>query len=213
MITVPEATEELIKQSPFLEEALSDKLLNLSALARELKPQLEERLFKNVSPSSIMMALKRLEEKLSKKKDSPKRINILNITVRSNLLAVTFSNSPTLLHKQEELLSLTKEERDIFITFTRGVYETTILASSSLEKDITRILSGEHRKKEFKNISSISLTLSEDTVETPGVYYNLLKILTSQGINLIELFSSYTELTLVLQSEDIDKAFSILKRL
>jgi aspartokinase len=213
MVTVPEATEDTIKRSPFLEEALSQGILNLSALAKELKPQLEEKLLKNVSPSSIMMALKRLEEKLKGKAPKTSILAISDITVRSNLIELVFSNSPTLLDKQQKLLSLSAEEKNIFVAFTRGVYETTIFASSYLEDEIKKQFFGEHLKKEFKNLSSISLILSEKTVKTPGVYFNILKIFAWQGINLIEVASSFTELTIFLDSKDIDKAFSTLKNL
>lgn len=213
MITVPEATEEFIKQSPFLEKALSDGLLNLSALARELKPSLEKRLYKNVSSSSIMMALKRLEEKLKKDKKVPNSFTISDLTVRSNLVELTFTNSPTLLQKQEKLYELIKDQPNLFLTFTRGVYETTIFANSSLEKEIKEVLEGEYLKKEFSSLSSITLILPEESVEVAGVYEQILKILAFQGINVVEVISSFTELTIFLHSGDIDKAFSILKNL
>lgn len=64
MITVPEATEKIVKRSRYLSEAMSKDLINLSSLARYIKPEIEEMLIKDVSSSSIMMALKRIQKKL-----------------------------------------------------------------------------------------------------------------------------------------------------
>lgn len=64
MITIPEATEKIVKRSRYLSEALSKDLINLSSLARYIKPELEEMLIKDVSVSAVIMALKRLRNKL-----------------------------------------------------------------------------------------------------------------------------------------------------
>lgn len=64
MITVPEATEKIIKRSRYLSEALSKDLINISSLARYIKPEIEEMLIKKVSVSAIIMALKRLSKNL-----------------------------------------------------------------------------------------------------------------------------------------------------
>lgn len=63
MITIPEVVAELVSKKPFLEEGLSRGLINLSALARELQPQIEKRLYKNVQTGAIVMALKRIAAK------------------------------------------------------------------------------------------------------------------------------------------------------
>ena len=64
MITVPEATEKIVKRSRYLSEALSKDLINISSLSRYIKPEIEEMLLKKVSTSAIIMSLKRLSNKL-----------------------------------------------------------------------------------------------------------------------------------------------------
>lgn len=64
MITVPEATEKIIKRSRYLSEALSKDLINISSLARYIKPEIEEILIKSVSVSAVIMSLKRLQKNL-----------------------------------------------------------------------------------------------------------------------------------------------------
>lgn len=214
MITVPETTEELIKHSPFLEEALSKDLINLSSLARELKPQIDKRLYKDVSSSSIMMALRRLTSKLKKKAQySENMLKIADVTLRSNISEFTFSNSPTLLTNQQKLLEEVEKEKNSIVTLTHGVYETTIFVSSSLQKKMEQLFKIEHLRSEFKNLSSITLILPKESVYVPGIYYNILKLLAWEGINFVEVISSFTELTIYLVSNEVDKAFSVLKTL
>ncbi|MFQ8807075.1 MAG: hypothetical protein ACLR8Y_21010 [Alistipes indistinctus] len=60
MLTIPNAVEEVIKKKPFLEGALVEGLINLSALARQLKPEIEKQVGKAVNDSAVIMALNRL---------------------------------------------------------------------------------------------------------------------------------------------------------
>ena len=56
MLTIPNAVEEVIKKKPFLEGALVEGLVNLSALARQLKPEIEKKVGKEVNDSAVIMA-------------------------------------------------------------------------------------------------------------------------------------------------------------
>ena len=46
MLTILNAVEVVIKKKPFLEGALVEGLINLSALARQLKPEIEKKVGK-----------------------------------------------------------------------------------------------------------------------------------------------------------------------
>ena len=65
----------------------------------------------------------------------------------------------------------------------------------------------------MKDLSAITLILPKEAVFVPGVYYSVLKALAWEGINFVEVVSSYTELTIILQNSNVDRAFSVLKNL
>ena len=67
MISISDAVYEIVKQSPYLTEALSEKIVNLSALARKIHLQVEEKVKKDIDDGAIMAALKRIGSKLNKK--------------------------------------------------------------------------------------------------------------------------------------------------
>lgn len=103
MLTIPNAVEEVIKKKPFLEGALVEGLINLSALARQLKPEIEKQVGKAVNDSAVIMALNRLVPRLelmSAMKFKKVVENIGDIIVRSNLADFAFTNSATLYEKQ-----------------------------------------------------------------------------------------------------------------
>jgi hypothetical protein len=81
MITVSEAVEQIVKSSPFLEEGLSKKIVNLSSLARVIKSQVEEVTLKEVSQEAIMMALKRLSSRIKSGQNVKYKIILCNKSI------------------------------------------------------------------------------------------------------------------------------------
>ena len=62
MITIPQVVEEIIQRQPFLIDMINDGLINHSSLARKIKPEIEEKLYKTVQLGAVVMALKRLKK-------------------------------------------------------------------------------------------------------------------------------------------------------
>ena len=214
MITVPEATKKVIERSRYLSEAMSKGLLNYSALARYIKPELEEMLFKDVSESSIIMALKRLEPYFQPKfkaievfKNTPEMI------VRSNLEELTLVNNEELTKNLSKVCDIYASKPKYFFTVTEGISETTIIASNGLFNDIKKLFIKETILSEYRNLSSITIRMPKEVMETPGIFYFFLKSLAWEGINIMEVVSTNLEFTLILEDTEVNRAFAILKSL
>lgn len=216
MITTSQLVEEAVLRSPFLEEGLARGLINYSALARQLKPEFEKRLYKKLEVGSIVMALQRLSKRLTSNKDSKLTAilkNLTDFTVRSNIVLFTFANSPTLGEKQQKIMEISSRLPNGFLTITDGVFETAFFASANLESHFEEIFEKEQLKNKQTDLSSLTIIIPEEALDVPGVYYSILKSLAFDGINFIEVVSSYTELTIFLRSKDIERAFAVLKKL
>lgn len=216
MIKIPEIVEELIRERPFLEKSLADDIINLTSLARLLQPEIEKRLKKPVQTGAIVMAIKRLpihpsinlRNNLSKISD-----NIGDLIVRSNLSDYTYSNSPSLVESQKKLLKKISEHIDIFYTFSRGVFESTLVVSSSISEDVKEIFKNEKLVWHSDDLSSITVKLNYENTKIPGFYYHILKSLAWHNINIIEVISTTNEFTIIVKDEYVDKSFSALKKL
>jgi len=214
MITIPETVEEIVKRSLFLEEALSQGIVNLSALARQIKPDVERGVMKEVKEGAIIMALKRLSHKIQKKQMKSEVFEgVPDIMLRSNLFEITFANSNTLVLKQKSLLDQLKSERNYFLTVNQGIYETTFIASRELKDQFLESFKSERELARFDNLSSITVQLPKDNPLIPGIYSFILKALAWEGIPLIEVVSTCNEFTVILMDQDTDSAFSIIKRI
>ncbi len=216
MLTIPNVVEEVIKKKPFLEGALIEGLINLSALARQLKPEIEQKIGKPVNESAVIMALNRLVPRLELTSTMKfKRIiaGVGDIIVRSNLTDFTYSNTASLYSRQEELLrevySATTAQ-DVFCTFSQGIYETTLVVSSSLSEMVERVFRSEILILKRDKLSSITVKLPPENTACPGVYYYIFKELAWDNINIAEVISTSNEFTVVVSDNDIHRAFTIL---
>lgn len=213
MTSAAEAVKTILEKSLFIEEALALGIINLSSLARYVQPEIEDLLKKKVETGAIVMALKRhrleaagrdvrLHEWLGRSPD---------LLVRSNLLELTYRNSDSILAAEKRFLAAVEDDKTVFFTFTRGLYETTIIASRSLGKGLQRAFSGEKLLAGYEDLSAVSLRLTEGTALMPGVYSFILKALFRRDINVMEVVSTLNEFIIILRDDDADKAFSVLK--
>ena len=115
--------------------ALSQGIINLTSLAREIQPEIEESLKKSAKSGAIVMALKRIsdnQEFLSTHKIVRVLKNLGDITVRSSLADYCFKITDTLLLTQAKFLDQIKSEPNAFYTSSRGVGECNIIVSQNL---------------------------------------------------------------------------------
>ena len=211
MIKISGVVENIIKNSPILWEAMESDIANLSEVARQIKKPVENELMFPVSEAAIVMALRRLHIKPQKTKNGFKILQGLkNITVQSNLVEFSFLNPTNLLQIHENILKLTAK-KDSFLNISRGLFESIVVVSQNLEKDVEKILKGQKQIKKYKNLASITLQLPEECTFASGVYYPIIKALAWNNISFVEIISIASEVSFVFEDKNIDKAFTTIK--
>ena len=213
MKTIQETVEVIISRTPFIEEAMQEKLINVSSLARSIKPEVESILGKKVKSGAIMMAINRISPihiLRIRKNIKSLSLKLGDFIVRSDLFDYTFKNTST-LHKQISLLfSEIGSNRESFFTVSQGIFETNIVISKNLKPFIEKYFSKEKMVNSMSQLASITIKLPKINVEQSGVYYFILKQLAWANIPVQEIISTTNEITLVVKEDDINKTFSIL---
>lgn len=216
MKTISSVVEDYIKNKPFLLSALSQGIINLTSLSRNILPELEAELGKEVKQGAVVMALKRLSVDLdfrTNHKILKVLKNIGEITVRSSLTDYTFLISDSILAKQAELIKELNKNKEAFYTSSRGVNETNIVVSNSMNRLVESIFTGEKLTQKTEGLSSITVKLPEENIIVPGIYYFIFQRLAWEGIVLNEVISTTNEFTILVNDEQIDTAFRIIKDL
>ncbi len=216
MKTIATCVEEILISQPFLEDALTRNILNYSALSEELRDPISKMLRKPVKSGAIMMALRRYsppKEMANKIKLNKVLQNLGDITVRSDLSDYTFKNSSSLIQGHLKMLEVLKEDPHIFYTFTRGVHESNVLITTALKSQIEDCYKNEICTTMQDHLSAITIGLPQENTKIAGLYYQFFKRLAWEGISLYEVVSTTNEFTILVEDENVDKAFSAIKGL
>ena len=213
MKTIQEAVEATIRKTPFIEEALNEKLINVSSLARLILSDVATMLKKEVKVGAIMMAINRLSpaSELRIRKNIKKlAVNLGDFIVRSDLCDFTFENTPSLLKEIAVILTKSSENKDYFLTVSQGIFETNIVTSRNLQPFVKEIFKKETLISSVLDLASITIKLPKENLEQSGIYYFILKQLAWADISLQEVISTTNEMTIVVKEKDINETFAIL---
>jgi len=216
MKTISSVVEHYIKTKPFLLSALSQGIINLTSLARTMMPELEQELGKDIKHGALVMSLKRLSEDLDFRVNH-KIVKVLKgigeITVRSSLTDFTYAVSDTILSRQAELINSINTNSDVFYTSSRCVNETNIVVSASMNHVVDRLFSDEKKIERNDNLASITVKLPKNNINTPGIYYYIFQRLAWEGITIVEVISTSYEFSILVQEDEVDLAFKVIKDL
>ncbi len=213
MKTIQETVEAIIKRTPFIEEAMQDKLINVSSLARLIQPEVEKMLGKSVKTGAIMMSINRMSPMhllKIRKNIRAMSLQLGDFIVRSDLFDYTFKNSNTLHKNISMIFAKLGSNRESFFTVSQGIFETNIVISSNLKKEIDTIFREEECINSMDKLATITIKLPKINLEQSGIYYFILKQLAWANIPVQEVISTTHEITLVVKEEDINRTFSIL---
>ena len=171
---------------------------------------------KPVNQGAIIMSLKRVSDTTdfaATKKIVKILQNLGDITVRSSLVDYGFLLSDTLLLTQANLLKKIEQQKDVFYTSSRGVAESNIVVSQNIVDLVDELFKNEVCQSKVENLSSITIKLPTENVKIPGIYYFIFQRLSWEGVNITEVISTSNEFTILVNEDQVDIAFKVIKNL
>lgn len=210
MIKLSEVISEIIKLNQVLQFGMFAGLFNLTALAQFIKPQVEVRLKREVSVSTILMALSRLKQNFDVQSTFVPKFKVSNITVTSNLCLVSiYKTEKNHIFLADFYAKLLKSKS--YINMTEGLSEITLIFENILKNKQSILEYIEDDAKMVKeNLSAIVLKFPQEYLDTPGYLFAIMQSLFIQNINLVEISSSYTEVIFYVEEREAKLAFDTL---
>ena len=214
MVTIAQLVEKEVSRKPYLQEALLRGLINYGALADELLPGVQREFSRPVKHSAVMMALRRLSEKLTHK--SPKTFTFttdISITINSHLFIIAHKKSPSIHSTLQSVYETVDYSSGDVLAINIGNNEVTIISNTKHYKNIKAIMEPGPLIQDTKDVAAVSLSLSFELMDKPGFFYLVTRALTWENINILEVVSTPTELTLIVREKDATKAYETLRDL
>jgi aspartokinase len=199
---------------PYLQEALIRGLINYGALADELMPRIKEEINKPVKHSAVMMALRRFSEKNEVTNKSSFRFSPqTTITIKSGLFNVAYKKSLTINKALQRAYEIVDYSSGDVLAINLGNHEITIVSNAKNLSKIKSIMKNETIIHESKNVAAISLSLTIELMDMPGFFYLVTRALTWEDINIREVVSTPTELTIIVDEKEVMKGYGVLRDL
>ncbi len=202
----------MLRHQPFLDDALSKDLINFSALAEHLQPEVEKILRKPVKQGSIIMALRRYAPQRNLLKNTNLR-EMGDIIVRSGITEFTYLNSNTILGNQAKLMNSVKDKIGVYLNYSSNYQESNILVSNDLKESVRGFFENETLVSVKSELSSITIALPTNSSKTVGLYFYIFKLLAYEGIPVFEMISTSNYFALFLEKEYINQAFLLLNEI
>ena len=216
MHSIAHKVEQIVSESAFLTEGLTLGLINLSELARQLRPQIETELWKPVGQAAVVMALRRLAERMPATARSQPILltpRMGELTTRNELSIATFRLSDNSHECQRQLLALAEPYPGMYVTVTRGVHEMLVVSSRPLASLIDQAFGAERLLARVDNLTALTLRLNPETRRIPGIYHAVLKKLAWDKISVVNMMCTFSELTILLEQSQTGAAFAALSQI
>jgi len=154
------------------------------------------------------MALSRLTPELVETTPDPNDFQIENISVTSGLCTASFTRTVS-AHRAIHKLQTDMYKRDAFCSVSQGMKEVTVIVENQFRDRLLQ-LSEEQPVYQHNNLASVEIYFGNRYSETPGMLYLLLQRAALQNVNLIEVSSTCSGLTMFIAESDTRLLFDTI---
>jgi len=212
MLRISEKLKEILESDQEAYIACQRGLLNLSAYAREIKKDLERQVKKTVNLKSVIVALSRLKRRLGKIPSLGKiSEQHFQLSLHSNLAELTYEKTAANLAVLKEVYQQLASNQQTYLTATQGLGEITIIGETQALAILQNHLKASRPLFKKNDLAGITVKFPASLIDTPNLIFFLLKKLAIKKINIIELISTFTEITFIVERKDALEAIKQLE--
>ena len=208
MLKISHIIKEIAKEDDDAITSLTRGLLNLSAYARLIKKEVEKMAKKPANLKSIVVGLSRLKKELGKNSQPPREINILNLSIHNNLEELTYEKTEDNIKIFREIYQSLFSQGHNYLTATQGINEITIIGESQTIKAFKIAFKKIQPLFYQSNLVGLTIKMPEQAISSPNAIFLLTKKLAVKKINIIEIVSTYSELTFIINKTDAAEAIN-----
>ncbi|NQU98614.1 hypothetical protein HQ533_04035 [Candidatus Woesearchaeota archaeon] len=214
MPTISHIVKKLVEEKPILQHALSMNIVNFASLAERYKDEIEKELGKEVKHSAIIMAFRRYADKLQEKEAKVPEFDYnSDISMKTNLVDICVVKSTAFFSKLRKVYEIINYKKGDVLNIIHGNNESVIITNEKHKNKILELLKEETISNIEENVVSLSLNFNPKFLHTPGVISNVVRMFAWENINILELITTSTEMTFILNKKDVMRAYNLLQGL
>ncbi|HIE18906.1 TPA: hypothetical protein EYP75_04190 [Candidatus Bathyarchaeota archaeon] len=208
--SISKIVQNLIENDLPIQDALARGYGNYSAIARILKPRVEEIYGRKVDIAGVITAVKRARVTYTPKTEYHKIVAESRITLRTDVAKISVEKTRRSLEKAR---LISADFPEAFFQVLEGASTLTLITDEGIFDEVRSIFRKEEILGEKQNLAALIVQSPHEIVDTPGCIVAFYNPISRAYINIEETVSCFTETIIVLRMEDAAKAFSILSDL
>ena len=207
--SITNAVKEVVNNDLSFQDSLQRDYCNISALARIIKPQIDQLLGgKNTSIESIITALKRSRRDY----DVPEKpiASILagsTISVRTDVAKVSAEKSKKTIEKVAKAMT---QNVGNFISVSESITSITLVFDEALLDEVKSMFVQDDILEIEDDLAAIMVHSPEEIIKTPGCAIAFYNQLARRHINIEDTVSCYTDTIVLVKMDQVGKAFNAL---
>ena len=209
-MSVPEVVREAITRNRSIFDCLKMDLINYTALAVKIQPDVEKVLGNSVNLNTIVVAIKRFADSLEIREDVEEQSVLKNarLALTDGIIDIKFS-----LKDSQDIDPLTILDKFSKITTNYDFFRSSDMFRFLAEdlEDIRQIFDViPNRENIFSTgLAKIRISIPNNQNKSDVVSY-VAEVLHDNGIELVNAFFSQDSITLILNERDASRAYDIL---
>jgi hypothetical protein len=152
-------------------------------------------------------------KKLDLNENLAQQIAFSQLLIKNDIIHITFKRSDKILNLMNDLSKRIPEDSDEIFNINQGGGEITIVCEASKESLFKHLLPEaiEIRKKTaIIRIQEAKEREIQPSIDVPGLYAFFIGLIANNNINILDLISTRTQLTVIVCEDDLMKAYLIL---
>jgi aspartokinase len=206
--SITNAVKEVVNNDLSFQDSLQRDYCNISALARIVKPQIDQMLGRNTSVESIVTALKRSRRDYN----VPERpiASILagsTVSVKTDVAKLSAAKSKKTIEKVARSLT---QNVDSYISVSESIMSITLVFDDVVLDDVKGMFGQGDVLEVEDDLAAIIVHSPEEIIKTPGCAIAFYNQLARRHINIEDTVSCYTDTIMLVKMDQVGKAFNAL---
>jgi aspartokinase len=206
--SITNAAKEVVSNDLSFQDSLQRDYCNISALARIVKPQIDQMLGKNTSVESIVTALKRSRRDYNvPEKPIASILAGSTVSVKTDVAKLSAAKSKKTIEKVAKSLT---QNVDSYISVSESIMSITLVFDDVVLDDVKSLFGQGEILEVEDDLAAIIVHSPEEIIKTPGCAIAFYNQLARRHINIEDTVSCYTDTIMLVRMDQVGKAFNAL---
>jgi hypothetical protein len=210
-VSISKVVKNVIDDDLSMQDAISRRYGNYTAIARLIKPKVEKDLGRKVNFESLVTSVKRVKPRLQIVQGGIEGVLAASVVnVRTDVAKLNLEKSKRALEAARNIIATYQEE---FLQISESNSAITMIFDQKLLEEIHRKFNDDDVLDEQSDLAGIIVHSPTEIVRTPGVILAIYAKIAENHVNIEDTVSCFTDTIIVIRMEEVARAFSTLTNL